>query len=79
MYVPEESIAAYRTADVWKDFATILPLSAMPTAGESLQRDVSSSHPYKLLRDNRMYIDCGNYIYNVMGTPVGRSVTTIHD
>ena len=79
LYVPEESIAAYRTADVWKDFATILPLSAMPTAVESLQQDVSSSHPYKLLRDNRMYIDCGNYIYNVMGTPVLRSMTTIHD
>ena len=34
LYVPAESIEAYKTADVWKEFGTILPIGGQPIEGE---------------------------------------------
>ena len=36
LYVPAESIEAYKTADVWKEFGTILPIGGQPEVNDTL-------------------------------------------
>ena len=54
LYVPTESIEAYKTADVWKEFTSILPLVAtiegdytiqyVDKAGDSLYKEIVTLH-----------------------------------
>lgn len=64
LYVPEESIELYQTADVWKEFNPILPIQN--TEGID---DVNSSVKHntnKLLRNGQILILRGNKTYNTL-------------
>ncbi|MBQ5379486.1 MAG: hypothetical protein IIU10_04670, partial [Paludibacteraceae bacterium] len=68
LYVPEESIGLYQTADVWKEFNPILPIQN--TEGID---DVNSSVKHntnKLLRNGQILILRGNKTYTLTGQEV---------
>ena len=71
LYVPAESIEAYKAADQWKDFKRILPLST--TGSEEMTNDHGSADRQKLqttnkfLRNGVMYILRDGKTYNIQG------------
>lgn len=74
LYVPDESVNAYKTANQWKNFGTIKPLSEIPAGiiiGEGF--DQVSNAPQqanKILRNGLLYIERNNRTF----TPSGQEV-----
>ena len=56
LYVPEGSVEAYRNADEWKNFNSILPI-ATPTVIEDIRED--SDKLIKILHDGQIYLRRG--------------------
>ncbi len=66
LYVPAGSVSAYQTADQWKDFTNILPISQ-----QGLE-DVQGNNVQctKVVRDGQIFILRGEKIYNAQGALV---------
>ena len=71
LYVPEESIDAYKAADQWKDFTNILAIQNAPASIDNIVPDVDTSADQfkatKLLRDNQIFILRGEKVYSIDG------------
>lgn len=73
LYVPASALAAYKTADPWKDFGTILPLddyeTGIDTPASSLEGGTGAA-PYYTLDGRRVaspvrggvYVRCGRKV-----------------
>ncbi len=66
LFVPAESISAYKSADQWKDFSNILPIGSQGIE-EIVETNVKAT---KILRDGQIFILRGEKVY----TPDGRLV-----
>jgi hypothetical protein len=66
LYVPEESIDAYKVAVEWKDFGQILPLSAQ-SLDEIKDGDIYKS---KFLLNGQLFIRRGDKAYTITGQEV---------
>ncbi len=66
LYVPAGSISAYQSADGWKDFTNILPISQQDL------EDVQGNNVQctKVVRDGQIFILRGENIYNAQGALV---------
>ena len=63
LYVPEESITAYKTADQWKDFYNILPIGS-----QGMEEIVeNSSQEGKFIYDGQIFILRGEKVYTLDG------------
>lgn len=51
LYVPAQSLAAYQTADVWKEFGTILPIEGTETPIETVEGNYTIYYADKDSRD----------------------------
>ena len=68
LYVPTGSVDAYKTADEWKDFTDIRPIS---TAIENINANVNADvNTHKFLHNGQVIIRQGNKTYNVVGQEV---------
>ena len=65
LFVPEGSIDAYRAAEVWKEFGTILPIPQTPTGIENVQG--GEVQRTKALRDGQLLIIRDGAVYNACG------------
>lgn len=65
LYVPETSVDAYKSADVWKDF-NILPIGATEGVNDILPVTSTS----KILRDGQLIIEREGKMYTVTGQEV---------
>ena len=63
LYVPQESINAYKTADVWQDFSKILPIGAEGIANTT----VDANQRAKIIRDGQVVIQQGGRTYSLQG------------
>jgi hypothetical protein len=64
LYVPEESIEAYKAADQWNEFMNIL---AIGTEGIEQISHESRAKSQKLIKDGQVFILQGDKIYTVTG------------
>ena len=63
LYVPAESVEAYKSANQWKDFGTILPIG-----GTDLEDITTTQAPFsKTLIDGHLVISRNGNMYNIMG------------
>ena len=66
LYVPAESLNAYKSADKWKDFYNILPIGS-----QGIEEIVAnSSQDDKILRDGQIFILRGEKVYTLQGQEV---------
>ena len=65
LYVPEESIEQYKSAEQWKEFRTILPIEQAPSAIENIPSPMTKFQ--KNLRNGQLIIVCDGVEYNAMG------------
>ena len=68
LYVPAESIEAYRAADWWRSFNPILPIGSEGIASPSLQG--RSGEATKSIENGVLLIERNGQIYTVDGRPV---------
>ena len=67
LYVPAESVEAYKSANQWKDFGTILPIG-----GTDLEDITTTQASFsKTIRDGHLVIIRDGKTYNIMGIEVG--------
>ena len=66
LYVPAGSISAYKSANQWKDFSNILPISQQGL--EDVQRNEVQSK--KFVRDGQIFILRGDRTYTLTGVEV---------
>ena len=64
LYVPAESIEAYKADYTWGRFGTILPLDQAPNAVENIE---IPKQPNKIMRDGQMLIEQNGKFYNLLG------------
>lgn len=66
LYVPTGSVSAYKSADQWKDFTNILPISQQGI------EDVQGNNVQctKVVRDGQIFILRGEKVYNAQGALV---------
>lgn len=66
LYVPAESIEAYKMAEQWKEFGSILPIEQTPYALENtIIKNNANTH--KLLHNGQLYILQDGKSYTIMG------------
>jgi hypothetical protein len=70
VYVPAESVDAYKDADYWNDFENILPLANTTTALEAANSQEPKAKSQKILRNGQLYLMYKGTMYNVMGVEV---------
>ena len=71
LYVPAESVEAYKAADVWKEFSNIRAIGDIETAVENVPSDqVPSTKAQKILRNGQIYILRGEKVYSITGQEV---------
>ena len=66
LYVPKESVGAYKAADNWKKFDSILPIGSQNIANNF----VKSMRTTKILRDSQILILRGEKVYTLTGQEV---------
>lgn len=64
LYVPEESVEAYKAADEWKEFNPILPIDTQDVEQVSQQPTAKSQ---KLIKDGQVLILRGDNTYTLQG------------
>ena len=69
LYVPTNSINAYKAADVWKDFGTILGIQE-PEGIDEIKSSALHKESNKFIRDNQIFILRGDKTYTVTGQEV---------
>ena len=68
VYVPDESISAYQSAQQWCEFTQILPLSSMPQDLEMVNGGTRNTREIqKLIRQGNMYILTNDQTYTING------------
>ena len=67
LYVPSESIEAYKAADQWNEFFNILPVEAIPTSLEYNKDDIVLRKTY---HNGQIFILRGDKTYTVQGQEV---------
>lgn len=65
LYVPQESIEAYRNADTWKEFNPILPISI-----EGMEINRIGNSIVKILHNGQIFILRGEKVYTLQGQEV---------
>ena len=71
LYVPEESVEAYQTADVWKDFGAIESVEAPEEQHEAVENtSVLPASTTKTLRNGQILILRGNRTYTLTGQQI---------
>ena len=66
LYVPAESLNAYKSANEWKDFYNILPIGS-----QGIEEIVeNSSQDGKFIHDGQIYILRGEKVYTLQGQEV---------
>ena len=65
LYVPAESVAAYKAANVWKNFHNIAPIPVIPTAVDTIQEH--NAQTTKILRNGLLFIERNGKTYNAQG------------
>ena len=73
LYVPDESVNAYKAADQWEDFGTIKPLSEMPSGiviGEGFENISTATPANKIIRDGVVLIEQNGKTFTVHGQEV---------
>lgn len=65
LYVPESAYEAYKEADQWKSFGTIVPYKPTAITHTLMQ----NSKPQKIYRDGQILIRSHNRTYNLLGVP----------
>ncbi len=73
LYVPAESVEAYKTAEYWNEFTNILPISTEPDVltsigNANLHNETENVH--KMIENGTIYIICGGEKYTVDGRKV---------
>ena len=68
LYVPKESINAYKNADQWKDFTNIYAIGSSPTAISNVQGDKTIGT--KILREGQIVIRRGENTFTLQGQEV---------
>ena len=69
LYVPSGSINAYKTADVWKEFSNILPISQ--TEGvENISAMSTNAQSSKVVRNGEIFILRGDKTFTLQGQEV---------
>ena len=68
LYVPKESINAYKNADQWKDFTNIYAIGSSPTAISNVQGDKTIGT--KILREGQIVIRRGENTFTIQGQEV---------
>lgn len=69
LYVPEESIDAYKAADVWKDFKNILALHASEGI-EEIKPSTLQGESHKFIHNGQVLIQQGEKVYTVEGQKI---------
>ena len=67
LFVPEESVEAYKAADQWKEFNPIVPIG---TIIEALDHISIVNEPTKILHNGRILIFRGDKVYTITGQEV---------
>lgn len=67
LYVPGQSIELYKSADQWKDFYAILPLSDAPASVGNIEYPFSTSNSQKYFHNGQLIIIRDGIEYNAMG------------
>ena len=73
LYVPDESVNAYKEADQWEDFGTIKPLSEMPAGiviGEGIDNISIATPANKIIRDGVVLIERNGRTYTTSGQEI---------
>ena len=68
LYVPAESVAAYKAANVWKNFHNIAPISVIPTAVDTIQEH--NAQTTKILRNGMLLIVRDGRMFDLTGVQV---------
>ena len=68
LYVPAESVAAYKAANVWKNFYNIAPISVIPTAVDTIQEH--NAQTTKILRNGMLLIVRDGRMFDLTGVQV---------
>jgi len=73
LYVPDESVNAYKEASQWKEFGSILPLSQIPQGviiGEGIENVLTDTPANKIIRNGQILILRGDKTYTLHGQEV---------
>lgn len=71
LYVPKESVAAYRTTNVWKDFGSIIGIE-VPEEHEAVENTsiLPAASTTKTLRNGQILILNGDNTYTITGKQI---------
>lgn len=69
LYVPIESVDAYKAADEWKDFGNIIGIHA-PEAIEQIKPSTVNTESHKFIHSGQVLIQQGEKIYTVDGLKI---------
>ena len=73
LYVPEQSIDAYKAADQWKDFNLILPISSIEEAIDNVSSSIQGGDRGRLFFYNgQIFILRGDKTYTLTGQEINR-------
>ena len=73
LYVPDESVEAYKSASQWKNFGTIVPLSQIPAGiiiGEGVENTTVGEKATKRIANGQLVIEKNGVRYNAQGAVV---------
>ena len=70
LYVPSESVEAYKAADKWKDFATNIKAITDIISSNDIVVEMPSLSTRKFLKDGQLFIQRGDKTYTVTGQEV---------
>jgi len=70
LYVPDNSVEAYQSADGWREFYNIIGQSNAPTAIEEVNTTTNLNCSRKLLQDGQILILRGEKTYSLTGAEV---------
>ena len=73
LYVPDESVESYKTAEQWRSFSPILPLSQKPGEDQAIDEVLNDNKTYtthKILSNGQIYILRGEKVYTLQGQEV---------
>ena len=67
LYVPAESVGAYKTAEQWKEFYPILPIGSTAINQATIDQTPMTN---KVIRDGQLLIERDGKVYSVQGQEV---------
>lgn len=70
LFVPENSVEAYKKADTWKEFYRIVPIGTVITDIEEVHPSTNNGEVHKILRNGQILILRGDKVYTIQGQVV---------